>query len=354
MKKIILSTIAIITITTNSYAGAFFNTSEQKVEAVKPESKVEVSTNKDISANDLKQKQILLQLQKELEEKKLIQQQIEDRKKFNKEERVINLKPNQKWVDIVIPFQQMSTIKFDKHIENIETIQNPKNVIHWDKNPNNDENKEIIFKNLDPNLEQMVKVTFVNGQELKLNVIVGDITSKRYTDYKVLLNGNPNEVIAELKNGLKVKNIQETFNNTAVKIIADIVTGARNETMKLIKDNAKTTKLVVFDGITTMETVKGTVNVDTRLTLTKLYKTPYIKTDNSKGQIKSLILLELEVENKMVDKTFVLTPEYVINRFPNYVAFYYGSLDNKDNYISPLSKGKILIVVEDTKYIEEF
>jgi len=358
--KITLSLIA-LSLIGNTLSAKSFLTSKQienndiaKVET-KPEAEQDTLSIQQKNAN-LKNKEEVKLLQRKIKESKRIALSISNRKKFNLQEKIIQLKKTSKWLKIVIPYGQLSTLKFDSKIEEINTLDNKKNTIKWVSDIKSEENKKIIFTNLDISLQQILKIKFTNGREIRLELTVGDEPALRHIEYKVFLNGNPNDIISELKKGFKVKNITENFNNIAAKIINDLVSNQYTETTKVINESRIEFQLkndisrrTIFDNIAKQKTIKGMEEVNFKMVIENIYSTPYVESNVRTRKMNRLNVVEIKVTNNMRDKIFVLSPVFIKNRFPNFVAFWLGDLDTKENHLKPLGSISIIIVTEDIK-----
>jgi len=256
----------------------------------------------------------------------------------------INVNPNQKYITAHIPYNNISEFIFDKKIQKIETIQNPKLGVEFNYKSNP---YKLILKNKDDLLQQQIKITFIDDTEIKLILDIGKNPNKRFVTNYVYIDSAKKSLIPEFQKKLKIKNIHVYFNNVATKLIIDRLTMSE-DFQPMLKNAIKIPKnlSVIWDGKAKIADLYGEHNIDYKIILEYVFETPYVK-DLNFNQIKRLVLNEMTIVNNSSEKTLVLSESFIKNRFSNYVAFYVGNIEEGDNKIIPNGRKRILIVTEE-------
>lgn len=355
-KKILLS-ILIIYLSVNVFANEFstkslfgsktstekkeYSTNTNIIDEIKNEvSMFSTSPLENKKSKNQIEKERLEQTIKELDKKEEL---LYSKTLFMKSDKKINIKEKTKYIDIFIPYQNISKIKFDKSIKKYETLENPKNVIKVDKETN-----EIVFSNTDYMLSQQILVIFEDNQELNLILKVGDNELDRHTKYLLYVNNASKLLLPEYQKKLKITSVYQYFNDVAVSMIFNRIMENKEYEKYLL--NRKKVDMIIHDGEATIEDIDGTKLINYQALLSYVYDSPFIE-DRLDGSKKKLLMLELDIYNHSRNESLVLSEEFIKNRFSNYVAFYVGDYKAQENHILPLSHKRILIVIED-EYVE--
>jgi hypothetical protein len=280
-------------------------------------------------------------LKQEIKQKKLILKTIKEKMSFVKSEKKIKLKRKQKYIDIFIPFNKLSTIKFDQKIEDLKYLKTENVVI---KNNMEDQNIEIINK--DPNLELSLNIAFLDGTEIVLTLKVGDSSAKRYIDHSIYTNGTSLAAKALFLKQTNVKRIHNDFNNKAMLMIFARVT--KNALYRSLRENIVPVDKILYNGESEIETLYGLKNIDYKLKLHNVYESPFIKADKKDPRfLRKLVLMELTMTNNSKTEVLKVNETMIKNTFGNYVAIYLGDLEKGDNVLSPGAHLRFLVVIED-------
>jgi hypothetical protein len=349
LKRII--TLSLIT-SVALFAGApdFFNLKERKQDnidiAKEAQTKRIATKSADIVSNnsDKQIEQEIMQPEYHMDDKDpqvVLLNKMKDKKKFNLKTKKMFIDKDVKFVKIKIPIHQMSEILVDKQIVKIDFLENPKMKITLDQ----EEAQKLTFINKDLNLDQNIKITFIDGSTINLLLGLGNAISERHIEYKLYFEKKKVALLPEFQKKLKIRNVHTYFNNVATKLIIDKI--LQKDSFTNIEENKKKIDQILFDGTSVFDTVSGEIIQDYKLTLNYVYETPFIEDTQKENIKKRLVMLEMTIENKSDDSVLALTPEFIKKRFGNYVAMYIGDLDTKQNYIPPKSNLRFLLVIED-------
>jgi len=266
---------------------------------------------------------------------------LKDKKKFNLETKQLFVDKKVKFVEIKIPIHQISEILTDKEIVKLDFIDNKNLEISLDQA----EAKKIILVNKDLNLDQNVKVTFIDGSSVNFLLNLGNSIQERHIEYKLYFEKKKIALLPEFQKRLKVKNIHSYFNNVATKLLIDKITQSND--FVNIEENKKRINKPLFEGVAEIQTLYGKLKQNYKLNLDFVYETPYVEDTKKLNIKKRLVMLEMTITNNENDAVLIITPEFLKKRFGNFVAMYMGDLDTKQNHVSPKDSLKILVVIED-------
>jgi len=271
--------------------------------------------------------------------------EIEEKRKFNKEPFNKFIEKKVKFIDVMIPFQQIIHINFDKKIVKLETSSNKNLKIDI----NSETASELIIVNKDLKLNHNMKLTFADGTSKNFILKYGNNPSERYVLFNYFMGKTKMEILPEFKKKLAIRNIHSYFNHVSTKLILDKL--LNRDSWIVLEENKKVVNKVLFDGKTQIDDIYGKNILDYTLTLNTVYETPYVEdVKNSEIRKKRLVVLELNVKNNNFS-TLILTPEFIKKRFSNFTAFYIGNLELKENEIRPNQSKQIIVVIED-EYID--
>jgi len=275
----------------------------------------------------------------ELEKRKSL---VYEKRKFNTGINQIFLKDDEYYKEIRIPFRQIVSVKFDTAIKEVEYIKTKKIEVKFDpKKP-----KLLMIKNYDPDINTTVKVLFVKNRKVNFNLTIGDKISKRFIEHEIYLEKKQDILIKEFQNKLAVKNVKMYFNNVAIKVILDLI--EQREDFKVIEENKKVINKVLYIGDAKIKNLYGMEKkIRYKLNLDTVYETQYIENKQRGDRISKLVILELTITNLSKKEVLIITEEFMKKRFENYVAFYIGDLESKENYLNPEADKKIIIVIEN-------
>jgi hypothetical protein len=347
-KIITLSVLASITLSAS--APDFFNLKskkEDKGEVATEAKKVRIKSNAaDIVTNQINDEveEDMMKPEFHMQDKDpevILLNKMKDKKKFNLKTKSLFVDKDVKFVKIKIPIHQISEILVDKQIVKLDFLQNPKLKITLDQ----EEAKKITLVNRDLNLDQNIKVTFIDGSTINLLLSLGNSISERHIEYKLYFEKKKIALLPEFQKKLKVRNIHSYFNNVATKLIIDKI--LQKDSFVNIEENKKKIDKVLYEGESTFDSVTGEVVQDYKLTLNYVYETPFVEDTDRENIKKRLVMLEMTIKNNSEDSTLELTPVFIKKRFGNYVAMFIGDLDTRQNYIPPKQELRFLIVIED-------
>jgi len=271
----------------------------------------------------------------------LLLKKMKDKKKFNLKTKSLFIDKNVKFVKLSIPIHQISEVYVDKKIVKLDFLQNPRLKVELDQK----DAQKITLINTDLNLDQKIKITFIDGSSVNLLLGLGNSISERHIEYKLYFEKKKIALLPEFQKKLKVRNIHTYFNNVSTKLILDRI--LQTSDFESIEENKKKINQVLFDGESIVDSIVGEVSLNYKLVFDYVYETPFVQ-DTKRNDIKKrLVMLELTIYNKEDKNVLILTPSFIKKRFGNYVAMYLGDLDTKENYISPQSSHKFLVVIED-------
>ena len=203
-----------------------------------------------------------------------------------------------------------------------------------------------MIKNYDPDINTTVKVLFVKNRKVNFNLTIGDKISKRFIEHEIYLEKKQDILIKEFQNKLAVKNVKMYFNNVAIKVILDLI--EQREDFKVIEENKKVINKVLYIGDAKIKNLYGMEKkIRYKLNLDTVYETQYIENKQRGDRISKLVILELTITNLSKKEVLIITEEFMKKRFENYVAFYIGDLESKENYLNPEDEKKIIIVIEN-------
>lgn len=337
MNKIIKISLITTILMTSSFANEPFLSSLKKnnediVSEYMKEEKKETKTKSDLEAESLK-KQIAY-TKAELEKRKLAGS-------FSLQENKVNVQNGQKWVKLKIPVNQISDIVFDKKVKTIETMENQAAGIQYI------EPFKIVVKNKDFDLQQSIKVVFLDDSVLNLLLTIGTNPAERHVSHLIYTDSAAKAMLPEFQKKLKIKSVQNYFNNVALKLISDRL--LLTEDFEEVRKNAITipsSKKKVFSGKSKIADLGGLREIEYTLNLEMVYETAYVE-DADFNRQKRLVLQELTIQNDSSSNVLVVSEELVKNRFPNYVSFYVGNIEEGENKLVPGDKLRFLIVTEE-------
>lgn len=271
----------------------------------------------------------------------ILLKKMKDKKKFNLKTKSLFVDKDVKFVKLSVPIHQISEILVDKKIVKLDFLENPRIKIDLDQ----EEAQKIIIVNKDLNLDQNIKVTFIDGSSINLLLGLGNSISERHIEYKLYFEKKKIALLPEFQKKLKVRNVHTYFNNVATKLIIDKI--LQTDSFTNIEENKKKIDQVLFEGEASFDTVSGTINQRYKLDLNFVYETPFVEDTKKENIKKRLVMLEMTLTNLEEDSTLAVTPEFLKKRFGNYVAMYIGDLDTKQNYVAPKQELRFLLVIED-------
>ena len=350
LQTITLSMVATSVLLAGS-APDFFNIKKEKqVDIAKEGKKVEIKNKNANFINKKEDKKIEKKMMASsmeentepmLDPQEILINKMKDKKKFNLKTKSMFIDKDIKFVKVKIPIHQISEILVDKKIVKLDFLQNQKVEIKLDQ----EEAQKIIIVNKDLNLDQNIKITFMDGSTINLLLELGNAISERHIEYKLYFEKKKIALIPEFQKKLKIRNIHSYFNNVATKLIIDKI--LQKDSFENIEENKKKIEQVLFEGKANFDTISGSIEQEYRLTLNFVYETPFVEDTNKESIKKRIVMLEMTIDNLEEDSTFPITPEFIKKRFGNYVAMYLGDLDTKQNYIPPKKSLRFLVVIED-------
>mgnify|MGYP000975621425 CR=1 FL=1 len=260
---------------------------------------------------------------------------------FEKADKKITL-GDSKYVDLFIPYNAMSNIEFDTDIKEMSFLEQPNIVIRQKSGTQN----KLEILNKQPNLSIKVSVTFVNDKQYNFIIQTGDISTQRYVDYKIFTDNRSLATKTLFVKPIKMKHIHNEFNNNAIYLILSRI--KKNEFYQQLRDDMYPIDKVLFSGPAEVETLYGMHTIDYSLVLNNVYESPFLQADTKNSSIKKrLVMMEATVTNNSDTDTLTVNEQLIKNRFGNYVAFYLGNLDEKENVLSPKQDLRMLLVIED-------
>ena len=278
--------------------------------------------------SEIKKQQSRLNLAKKLES-------------FVKAEKKITLGKS-RYIDIYIPYNTLSNIKFDAQIKAMSFLAQPNVVIRQKKDTKN----EIEILNKQPQLSINVKVVFVNDQVVTFVLQTGKASTKRYIDYQVFTDNQSIVTKTLFVKPTRMKTIHNDFNNKAIYLIISRID--KNEFYDQLRENMFSIEKVLFSGETKIETLYGLHEVNYTLKLNNVYESPFLQSDKKNSKIKKrLVLMEATIRNDSDTESLTVNETLIKNRFGNYVSFWLGDLDSQENVVSPGQELRFLLVIED-------
>lgn len=291
---------------------------------------------------EIKQKQEQEFYRSEIEKKKALLSILKAKMQFVKKEKKIFLKPETKYLDVFIPFNNQSLIKFDQKIKEIIFLQQDN--IQINKIGKDENELEILNKN--PDLLLNAKVTFLNDQQITLVLQTGKTSTKRYVDYKIFANTSSLAAKTLFIKPTKVRTIHNDFNNKSMYLILSRLT--KNDFYKKLRENIVKINEILFSGPASIETLYGLQEIDYTLLLNNVYESPFIQSSKTDADVKKrLILMELTLTNNHPSETLTVNETLIKNRFGNLVAVWLGNINDKENILSPTDSLRFLLVIED-------
>jgi len=280
-------------------------------------------------------------LQEQIKRKELIIKELKGKMEFVKSEKKIKLKSKQKYIDLFIPFNKLSVIKFDQRIKDLRYLKTETIAI---KNNQDDQKLEIINK--DPNLELQLNIVLLDGTELVVTLKVGNNSAQRHIEHSLFTNGTSLAAKALFLKQTNVKRIHNDFNNKAMLMIFARVT--KNNLYRSLRENIVHINKDLFNGTTEIETLYGLKPISYRLHLNNVYESPFIKADKKDPRyLRKLALMELTLTNNNQKEVLRVNETLVKNTFGNYVAMYLGDLERGENVLAPGGSLRFLVVIED-------
>lgn len=278
----------------------------------------------------------------EIEKKKVLLSILKAKMQFVKKEKKIFLKPETKYLDVFIPFNNQSLIKFDQKIKEISFLQQDN--IQINKIGKDENELELLNKN--PDLLLNAKVTFLNDQQITLVLQTGTTSTKRYVDYKIFANTSSLAAKTLFIKPTKIRTIHNDFNNKSMYLILSRLT--KNDFYKKLRENIVKINEILFSGAASIETLYGLQKIDYTLMLNNVYESPFIQSSKSDADVKKrLILMELTLTNNHKSETLTVNETLIKNRFGNLVAVWLGNLDDRENVLAPTDSLRFLLVIED-------
>ena len=291
---------------------------------------------------EIKQKQEQEFYRSEIEKKKALLSILKAKMQFVKKEKKIFLKPETKYLDVFIPFNNQSLIKFDQKIKEIIFLQQDN--IQINKIGKDENELEILNKN--PDLLLNAKVTFLNDQQITLVLQTGKTSTKWYVDYKIFANTSSLAAKTLFIKPTKVRTIHNDFNNKSMYLILSRLT--KNDFYKKLRENIVKINEILFSGPASIETLYGLQEIDYTLLLNNVYESPFIQSSKTDADVKKrLILMELTLTNNHPSETLTVNETLIKNRFGNLVAVWLGNINDKENILSPTDSLRFLLVIED-------
>jgi hypothetical protein len=247
-----------------------------------------------------------------------------------------------KYIDVYIPYNTLSTIKFDASIKAMSFLEQPNVIIRV----KNDAQNEIEILNKQPELSINVKVVFVNDEAVTFVIQTGKAATKRYIDYKIFTDNQSIVTKTLFVKPTRMKTIHNDFNNKAIYLIISRID--KNEFYDQLRENMFSIDKVLFSGSTQVETLYGLQKVNYTLKLNNVYESPFLQSDKKNSKIKKrLVLMESTIRNDSQTESLTINETLIKNRFGNYVAFWLGDLDTQENVLSPGQELRFLLVIED-------
>jgi hypothetical protein len=291
---------------------------------------------------EIRQKQQQEYVRSEIERKKTLLSVLKAKMQFVKKEKKIFLKPETRYLDVFIPFNNQSIIKFDQKIKEISFLQQDNIIIN--KIGKNEDELELLNKN--PELLLNVKITFLSDQQITLVLQTGKSSTKRYVDYKIFANTSSLAAKTLFIKPTKIRTIHNDFNNKSMYLILSRLT--KNDFYKKLRENIVKINEILFSGQNSIETLYGLQSIDYTLLLNNVYESPFIQSSKDDADVKKrLILMELTLTNNHKSETLTVNETLIKNRFGNLVAVWLGNLDDRENVLSPSESLRFLLVIED-------
>ena len=306
------------------------------------------AADSNMTVEQYKQQQNLKKLK---EERDIARKQYELAKQltgFVKTEKKIILGKN-KYIDIFIPFNQRSVLEFDSAVKDFRMF--PRDGLIIQKVQGSDRKIEII--NPYPDLESPVEVTFIDDRQYMFTLQTGKATTERHVRYKIFTDNTSIAAKTLFMKPTRWKNKHEEFNMNAFNLIISFL--EQNDDFYALKENMRERSdlenpddFVIHNGEGMIESLYGVQYIDYKMVINRLFESPYFAEKNSRMANKSqLILLDINVTNNHKSEALSLNEQLISNRFSNFVAFWVGDLDSRDNILSPGQSKNILVVIED-------
>jgi hypothetical protein len=300
------------------------------------------TTSQPTTIEEIRQKQQQEYVRSEIERKKTLLSVLKAKMQFVKKEKKIFLKPETRYLDVFIPFNNQSIIKFDQKIKEISFLQQDNIIIN--KIGKNEDELELLNKN--PELLLNVKITFLSDQQITLVLQTGKSSTKRYVDYKIFANTSSLAAKTLFIKPTKIRTIHNDFNNKSMYLILSRLT--KNDFYKKLRENIVKINEILFSGQNSIETLYGLQSIDYTLLLNNVYESPFIQSSKDDADVKKrLILMELTLTNNHKSETLTVNETLIKNRFGNLVAVWLGNLDDRENVLSPSESLRFLLVIED-------
>lgn len=293
-----------------------------------------------LNQEEIKKRATLNELEQEIKSLQTQINVINSRSLFIQKQKKIFVTGNQQWVTLHVPINQIITTNFDQSIKKITYLPNKNVEVSFKDN----KSKHLSITNKDPYLKLNIKIEFINGRVLNVLYTTGENSSKRYIEYNVYTDKYSLNTLKSFQKKLKIRNIHNYFNSVAIKLILDRL-NKKGDYQVLIRNKFDVNELI-FSGEGKLDTIMGKVTIPYSVTLLNTYETPYIQSDDEKNA-KRLVLLEVKILNKSKKDIFIVNENFIKKRFNNYVAFYLGNIELKENYIKPEGSMNALLVIED-------
>jgi hypothetical protein len=309
------------------------------------------------SQSELERKELqnkITQMQERIARESKQNKKLYSRTRYSKGSKDIHIKKNPAWVNIYIPYNDISDIVFDKEIKDIEFLGVDGVNIAWEKDSTEDETRRTIkITNKSSNFELRLEVILIDESVVNLIVAVGNSSKRRYTKYNVFTNQHSLNALTSLKKQLNIENTHNYYNMVGIKLILDRITESGID-YKILKKNSILVNKVLFNDVAWVKGLTGDKLINYSLRLHTTYETQYAIDKDIDGirTKKRIVMLELIIKNKDEVETLTITPQLIKKRFSNYIAFYYGDIDNDEHIILPGKEAPILIVMEDKEEVE--
>lgn len=322
--------------------GTSVNKSNEILTPLSPVTNPITTSSVPTTIEEIRQKQQQEFVRTQIEKKKILLSVLKAKMQFVKKEKKIFLKPETKYLDIFIPFNNQSIIKFDQKIKEISFLQQENIVIN--KIGKNEDELELLNKN--PELLLNVKITFLSDQQITLVLQTGKSSTKRYVDYKIFANTSSLAAKTLFIKPTKIRTIHNDFNNKSLYLILSRLT--KNDFYKKLRENIVKINEILYSGQNSIETLYGLQSIDYTLLLNNVYESPFIQSTKDDADVKKrLILMELTLTNNHKSETLTVNETLIKNRFGNLVAVWLGNLDDRENVLSPSESLRFLLVIED-------
>lgn len=318
-----------------------FGTDAVKPTVTLPKPTISTPSSGPTTIEEIRQKQEQEYIRSEIQKKKVLLSILRSKMQFVKKEKTIFLKPKTKYLDVYIPFNNQSIIKFDQKIKEMTFLQQDNIVIN---KIGDDMELEILNKN--PDLLLNAKITFLNDQQITLVIQTGKTSTKRYVDYKIFANTSSLAAKTLFIKPTKIRTIHNDFNNKSMYLILSRL--VKNDFYKKLRENIVKINEILFSGTASVETLYGLQKIDYTLMLNNVYESPFIQASKDEmAEKKRLILMELTLTNNHRSETLTVNENLIKNRFGNLVALWLGNLTDRENVLSPTDSLRFLMVIED-------